>query len=176
MNKEQLLNKLKKNEDKINLFSKKLKRMGLDDNELTDYYTLLAINLQLKLSIADICFNEFILVPISKGKMLELKNIMYNTIGWDSSLLIFEKNMENIVKKYCALDNKKEFNNLIEEYYVEILANFEDLYSDIHNKSYIENVAKLIDKDNEDYKDVLITHIDTKFETLYLLLAEGEED
>ena len=176
MNKEQLLCNLKKVEDKILLLSKKYKQMGLDDNELTEYYSLLANNLQIKLRLADICFDEFILSPISKGKMAELKTKMYSTIGWDSSLLIFEEKMESIIEKYCKLNDKKSFNNLIEEYYVEILANFEDFYSDIHNKSYIENVAKLIDNDCTDYKETLITHIDSKFETLYLLLAEGEND
>ena len=103
MNKEQLLCNLKKVEDKILLLSKKYKQMGLDDNELTEYYSLLANNLQIKLRLADICFDEFILSPISKGKMAELKIKMYSTIGWDSSLLIFEEKMESIsiMKSMC---------------------------------------------------------------------------
>lgn len=177
MTKEQIMLKMEKLYSRIELYVKKSKTMGLDKAEEDKYYSLFGEYIQLKLRLADIVFDQCILSALTYGDAAKLQSEMFKTIKWSTELMIEDEQMEPVIQEYTNLKNKKDINNKIEAYYVELMTNLEKYMDDRKNYDMIREVGKIIsDEREEDPKESLRSHVDYKFEVLYMILAEGECD
>lgn len=172
---EQIILKMEEVSNKVEKYVKKYKIMGLDDNEMDKYYGLLAQYLKLKMALEDVVFDNNILSCIIYGKAHSLCNELSKKIKWNSELLFDINQMEIVRHAYNNLSNKIGIRRKIEEYYSSLKENLIKNYEDSNNKELFNEVSHLLtDGKSQDF-EVLLGHLDYKFEALYIAL-EGDEE
>lgn len=173
MTQEQILLKMEDIATKIEKYVKKGKLMGLDDRETNRYYELLAQHLKFKILLEDVVFNKNILKYIIFGKANRLFTELSRQIRWETELLIETDKMKVVNKAYKNIQNKKRIRKQIETYYFYLKENLTSYYNSSKDKQIFEEVSFLLTDGKSKEFEVLLDHLDFKFEALYIAL-EGD--
>lgn len=175
MLREQLIKKMEHVFDKLEMYNKKKKAMGLDEKELERYCQLYIEYLELKLSLWDDIFLSYILPEILHGESEKLYNEITTILKWDGSLLVQQKDIDILINEYNK-SNKTLVNKKLKKLYNLLKENLKNYYLvlDKEGKEILHDISNLIS--NGDSSDINIIHdfIDYKFETLELLLGIKE--
>lgn len=176
MAREQLIKKMEQIFDKLEIYNKKKKTMGLDDKELERYCRLYIEYLELKLSLWDDIYLSYILPEILYDEAEILYNEVCNTLKWDGTLLVKQTDIDKLNEEY-AKSNKVLVNKKLDKLYKLLKMNLKEYYItlDAAGKEIIHDISSLISNGDSDDLTVITDFIDYKFEVMYILLGLRED-
>jgi hypothetical protein len=172
MAREQLIKRMEQIFDKLEIYNKKKKTMGLDDKELERYCRLYIEYLELRLSLWDDIYLSYILPEILYDEAEKLYNELCITLKWDGTLLVKQEDIDKINAEY-AKSNKVLVNKKLDKLYKLLKMNLKEYYItlDATGKDIIHDISSLMS--NGDSEDLIVIEdfIDYKFEVMYILLG-----
>jgi len=179
MNEEYHLEKIDKVYNKIKLYSRKKRIMGLDQNEIEKYNYLVANYLQEKLLLSDYVFQKYVFPLI----LYKQASIMYyefsNRLKWKTELLVKQEQMDVVLNEYKKIEDKELLKTKLEDYYLILKENLNEYYDSLTDKRLFSEICLLLSNGMDDNFEVLKEHIDYIFEVLCIVLEykdEGEDN
>jgi hypothetical protein len=176
MAREQLVKRMEQVYDKLEMYNKKKKAMGLDDKELERYCKLYIEYLELKLSLWDDIFMSYILPQILYGEAEKLYIEICKTLKWNGTLLVSQTEINIVIAEYNK-NNKILVNKKLDKLYKLLKSNLEYYYLTLDNdeKDVLKDISSLISNGDSNNINVIIDFLDYKFEVIYILLGLKED-
>jgi len=176
MAREQLIKRMEQVFDKLEMYNKKKKTMGLDEKELERYCKLYIEYLELKLSLWDDIYLSYILPEILYDEAEKIYNELCIALKWDGTLLVNQNDINKVLAEY-EKSNKVLVNKKLDKLYKLLKMNLKEYYVtlDKAGKEVINDICSLIS--NGDSTDIVVIEdfIDYKFDVMYILLGIKED-
>jgi len=176
MAREQLIKKMEQVFDKLEMYNKKKKTMGLDEKELERYCGLYIEYLELKLSLWDDIFLSYILPEILYEEAEKLYNEISTALKWDGSLLVHQSDIDEVVSEYQK-SNKVLVNKKLEKLYKLLKKNLENYYVTLNAdaKEVLHDISNLISNGDSNDISVISDFLEYKFDVMYIILGIKED-
>lgn len=171
---------------RINVLVRKLDVMGLQPDEQKEYYESVGKYSSMRLILADRIFDKELLPIIRTDDAYDLSNLLRSQIGWDTSLLMDDGDIDKVSYLYENHGDKALINKTINNYFIILTDNLMELFDDIEEKTdedmkeSILNMGKLLNVYDKDIslfkaKKLIHDHLLYKFETIYMILEEVDK-
>lgn len=182
-----ILTKLEKIAKRLNVIVRKLNTMGLQTDEQKEYYELSGNYSFLKLRLADRVFDREVLPTLHNDESTKLSLILKSKLKWDTSLLMTSEEIDKVSQAYNEIKDKNLINKVLNNYFGILTNNLIKLFDDLEEENdtdteeSILNMGKLLTTYNNDIslfeaKKLIHDHLLYKFETIYMILAEDEQN
>jgi hypothetical protein len=159
--------------EEANLYQRKKDRMGLTSDELDKYYKLLGDVMCLRAKFQDGIFDKFILQQIMGDEIIKLFQELNEILDWNGEILVQDEQITNIIKNFDNESEKSRCKELLKEIRDRLHNNLMEILEFETQEQVFEHISLVItDEQSEDYKNVLPSYLNFKFDYIIDLLDD----